>query len=354
MPENVYLLPMTDNEDDAAVSRRLQQALQANAWLSFIAPRDLVAIKTHFGEEGTQGYVRPVHLAMLSAAVRAGGGLPFLTETQTLYAGRRRNAVEHMELAYEHGFVPEAIGAPIIMADGLLGDEEIEVPVPGELYQKVAIAAQIAKAQCLILVSHFTGHIVSGFGAALKNLGMGCASRRGKLQQHSTATPAIKRKKCTGCGECARWCPQRAIQLRENTAAIDTSLCIGCGECLAVCRFDAVGYNWSETYERVQKKITEHAMGVVATKENKGLYITFLNRISKDCDCMAGYEKIVPDIGVLISFDPVALDAAALALVEERSGKKLAKLAHEIPYHFQLQHAAKIGFGSVDYRLITL
>ena len=241
------------------------------------------------------------------------------------------------------------------MADGLIGDEEVEIEIPGKLYKKVAIASLIARAQAVVMVSHFTGHLLSGFGAALKNMGMGCSSRKGKLIQHSTAQPAIKAAACTGCGECIRWCPVNAITMENKKASIDSLKCIGCGECLAVCRFDAVAYNWGETYENIQEKIVEHAMGVAYANKGKIIYINFLNRISKDCDCMQKkFEKIVPDIGVLVSFDPVAIDAASLDLVEENAGRKLSQLAFNIPYKGQIDHARLLGFGNPDYNLVEV
>jgi uncharacterized Fe-S center protein len=174
------------------------------------------------------------------------------------------------------------------------------------------------------------------------------------LIQHSTAQPEIKKQTCTACGECLKWCPVDAISWQDAKAFIDSNTCIGCGECLAVCRFDAVNYNWGETFVNIQEKIVEHAMGVCATKNNKAIYINFLNRISKDCDCMGPTELIIPDIGILISTDPVALDAASLDLVEERSGKQLTEMSHNIPHRVQIQYAREIGFGNPDYELITI
>jgi uncharacterized Fe-S center protein len=354
MKENVFFIPAADNEDDGLVCQKLEKAINANDWLAFIKDRDLVALKTHFGEENTRGYVRPLNFAMLAKLVKNKNAQPFLTDTATLYTGLRANAIGHIELAQRHGFGFENTQAPLIMADGLTGDEEMEVAIPGRLYQKVKIASLIVKAQSLIVVSHFTGHMVSGFGAALKNMGMGCASRRGKLAQHSTATPSVKKKICTGCGTCVVWCPARAIAMVEQIAQIDKKQCIGCAECLTVCRFDAIGYNWSATYEQLQRKIVEHAWGVAMAKKDKAIYINFLNRISKDCDCMGGYKKISPDIGVLVASDPVAIDAASIDLVEQKTGQTLSQLSYDIPYRVQIDYAREIGFGNPDYRLVQI
>ncbi|MCP5103284.1 MAG: DUF362 domain-containing protein, partial [bacterium] len=335
--------------------KKLKKTISGNNLFSFVEGKDMVAVKTHFGEVNTQGYVRPLYLKALGNLLKAKGANPFLTETSTLYRGKRTNAVDHIQHADAQGFTLEKTGMPIIMADGLIGDEEVEVEIPGKLYKKVGIASLIARTQAVVMVSHFTGHLLSGFGAALKNMGMGCSSRKGKLVQHSTAQPAIKPNVCTGCGECINWCPVNAISLENKRASIDESKCIGCGECLAVCRFDAVVYNWGETYENIQQKIVEHAMGVAYANKGKIIYINFLNRITKDCDCMQNtYKKIAPDVGVLISYDPVAIDAASLDLVEERAGNKLSKLAFDIPYRGQIDYSRELGFGNPDYELIEV
>jgi uncharacterized Fe-S center protein len=354
MKEKVYLIPVLDNEPDEEVCRKLKEAITARDFFSFIHPSDLVAFKTHFGEEKSHGFVRPLNFKMMGALARERQAEPFLTETATLYSGMRHHAVSHIGLAQRHGFGFENTGLPIIMADGLTGDEELEVAIPGRIYRKVKIASLIVKAQALVVVSHFTGHLAAGFGAALKNMGMGCASRRGKLEQHSTATPSVRKKNCTGCGACVRWCPAQAIVVEAGTARIDKKLCIGCAECLTVCRFDAIGYNWSATYEQLQRKIVEHAWGVAESKKGKAVYINFLNRITKDCDCMHAYKKIVPDVGVLVSFDPVAIDAASLDLVEEKAGRPLTALAFDIPHRVQIDYAREIGFGSPDYQLVRV
>lgn len=354
MQEKVYWIKVADNEEDVAINRRLQELVRRENIFSFIGDRDMVAVKTHFGEEGSSGFVRPDYFKMLAQEIEQQGGQPFLTETSTLYRGRRTNAVDHIQMAYEHGFTYENTGMPVIIADGLMGDDEIEVAVRGHHYQAVKLAALIVKAQAAVIVSHFTGHLATGFGAALKNMGMGCASRRGKLIQHSTARPSIKISKCVGCGECVKWCPQDAIILVEGKAKIDQKRCIGCGQCLAVCRFDAVGYNWGETYARLQEKVAEHAFALASLKQGKIVYMNFLTRMTKDCDCMSGFEKIAPDVGVLVSFDPVALDNASLDLAEQAVGRKLSTVAYNIPYKVQIDHARKIGFGNPDYELVEV
>jgi uncharacterized Fe-S center protein len=354
MKEKVFFIKMTDKEDDGILCKKIKKVINDRDLFSFVEAKDIVAVKTHFGEENTRGYVRPLYFKAFAHLLKTKGAVPFLTETSTLYRGNRTNAVEHIHHAYNHGFTLEKTGMPIIIADGLVGDEEVQVEIPGKLYKKVGIASFMVKASAVVMVSHFTGHMLSGFGAALKNMGMGCSSRKGKLIQHSTAQPSVEQKKCTGCGECIKWCPADAIALVDKKAQIDNNKCIGCGECLAVCRFDAVAYNWSETYENIQQKIVEHAMGVAEANKGKIIYFNFLNRITKDCDCMSKYEKIMPDVGVLISFDPVAIDAASLDLAEQFGGKKWSQMTFDIPYKIQIDYSRELGFGNPDYELIEV
>lgn len=350
----VYFVKSGLNSTDESLSKQLGDLISRLDLFDFIEEKDMVAVKTHFGECIENGNPRPVILKRIGELVRVRGGLPFMTETSTLYKGNRSNAVIHVEHAIRQGFGFENTGMAIIMSDGLYGDEEIEVTINGKLYNVVKIASLIVKSQSFICVSHFTGHLTAGFGAALKNMGMGCASRRGKMIQHSNAKPQIIDMVCVQCGECIKWCPEQAISMLESSAFIDSEKCIGCGECLAVCRFDAVKYNWGATYEELQKKIVEHAFGVYRVHEGKAIYINILTRISRDCDCMNVYENICPDIGIVLSTDPVALDEASLDLVEKYSGSNLSDIAYDIPYRFQIDYAREIGFGDTSYELIEV
>jgi len=352
--KKVYFLKSGNNSSDQLLAERLKDLVGKEGLFNFIEEKDMVALKTHFGEGNKSGYPRPVFLKNIGELVREKNALPFMTETSTLYKGNRDNAVIHIEHAVRQGFGFENTGMSIIMSDGLYGDEEVEVAIDGKLYKSVKLASLIVKSQALICISHFTGHMIAGFGAAIKNMGMGCASRKGKMNQHSTAKPKIAPQICTKCRQCIIWCPVQAVSMKTNSAVINSRKCIGCGECLAVCRFDAVKYNWGATYEELQKKIVEHAFGVYKANEGKGIYINILTRISKDCDCMTTYKNICDDIGVLVSHDPVALDAASLDLVEKKAGRSLSEIAHDIPYRYQIDYAKEIGFGDTDYKLIEM
>ena len=352
--KTVYYLPYR-GEGEESFYKRVAETAEAQGWWDFLQPRQLVGVKTHFGEEGTEGFVSPFFFKLLASSLKKRKVLGFLTETATLYTGHRSNAVEHLQLAYRHGFTYDEVGLPLIMADGLTGDEDVIVPIKGKFYTHVKIASQVAKANALIVVSHMTGHALSGYGGAVKNLGMGCASRKGKLSQHAVAQPVIKTKKCKGCGLCLRWCPRGAIRLEGEKAFIQKEVCIGCGECLTVCRNGAVGLNWGETYERFQEKLTEYAWGVTQALRGKLFYITFLMKVTKDCDCMpAPLSRIVEDMGAVAGRDPIAVDSAALDLVERKAGRPLSEIAHAVPYRVQIEYAKELGFGQPDYRLVEL
>lgn len=355
MKSTVFILRTGNDRDDEKLADALKSALNKTDLFADIKQNDFTAVKTHFGESAKSGYPRPVYLKTIGEKLKEKGAFPFMTETSTLYKGNRTDAVKHLMHASAQGFTPESTGMPAIMADGLKGDEETDIDISGNYYSSVKIASLFFKIQSMVVVSHFTGHLIAGFGAAIKNLGMGCASRRGKMIQHSTSKPKIKEDKCTRCAECFKWCPVSAIYVHENGAyKINKDICIGCGQCLAVCRFDAVVYNWGAAYEDLQKKISEHAAGAVAACGGKAVYITFLTRISKDCDCMDVYEEIAPDIGILFSKDPVAIDSASIDLVEEAMGRKLSEASYDIPYRTQITYAEELGLGSTGYRLVEL
>ncbi len=258
--------------------------------------------------------------------------------------------------AEKHGFTIKRTGAPFIMADGLRGDTERKVVINGLVYKEVDIAGEILAADALIAVSHPTGHIGCGFGACIKNLGMGLSSRKGKLRQHSSVKPKIKAAICVNCGMCIKWCPENAIIEQGEKAFIITEKCIGCGECLAVCNFDAVNYNWGVESAGLQKSIAEHALGVIKDKEGKGLFINVLVNMTRECDCMnVKQTPFIPDIGVLASNDPVAIDQATLDLTEKNSKVNIGKASFpHLDPSIQLEHGEKIGLGSREYELISV
>ncbi len=317
-----------------------------------LRPGDLTAIKVHFGEPGNLSYVHPSFLRTVAEKVTEAGGKPFLTDTNTLYVGGRSNAVDHLRSAARNGFVPEVAGAPVIIADGLRGDSAVAVPGGGPLFREVSIGAEIARADALVAVTHFKGHELSGFGGTIKNLGMGCASRAGKLQQHSTVAPHVDPSGCVACGTCVAKCPSGAIRIAGAAAVIDGTACIGCADCIVVCPEGAVRVDWNEAAPGVQRKMAEYALGAVRGKEGKCLFLAFLTQISPYCDCYGNNDRpIAPDAGIAASRDPVALDQACVDLVREAAGEDPFRRVHPaVDWSVQLAHAQEIGLGTRRYR----
>ncbi len=261
-------------------------------------------------------------------------------------------------MAGEHGFSLESVGVPIVIADGIIGKNEIEIKVELPLNKTVFLASDFVSSDSIVVVTHVTGHLLTGLGATIKNLGMGMASRKGKRRQHSVSKPHIKETRCTACGQCIKWCPKDAIFINEKTgkALIDDFKCIGCGECLAVCRQSAVGFNWDSTSSDLQKQMAEHAYGITSLKKGKICYLTFLVNMTKDCDCLKQEKKfILDDIGVLVGDDPVAIDQAVLDLTKQSDKKNMATIAY--PKHdptIQLAYGEKIGLGKRAYTLVEI
>ncbi len=334
-----------------------------------IAPGDLVAVKVHFGERGNHSFIRPVFLRRVVEELQQCGALPFLTDSSTLYPGERKEAISALRCAIENGFAYATVNAPLIMLDGLRGHTAVEVPVAGELLKKVSIGAAIVEADALVAVSHFKCHELTGFGGALKNLGMGCAGREGKMLQHSTVGPTVSAKRCSSCGRCVTSCAHDAISFPAGTAWINEELCVGCAHCVTACPEKAINIRWDEAGDLVMKKMAEHALGAVAGKRSKSLFLNFITQVSPACDCY-GYSDapIVNDIGICASMDPVALDQACADLVNgargnhetalqegfEPGGDKFRGVYPMVNWEVQLEHGEKIGLGSRAYNLVKL
>ncbi len=298
--------------------------LLARAGLSSaVGPDDLVAVKLHFGEEGNTGFVQPIYIREVVARVKAAGGKPFLTDANTLYRGQRANSVDHLACAIHNGFSYATVEAPLIIADGLDGREACEVAVEGgKHFESVRIGSAAVHADAMVVVSHVKGHEATGFGGAIKNVGMGLGCRSAKQRMHADFRPEVAAEKCTACNRCVKWCPVDAIVIGpDRVAVVDYELCYGCGECVAACPFGAIATQWKTTPEAIQEKIVEHVAGAVAGKEGKVVYLSFVTDISPDCDCWSFSDAaVVPDIGVLASTDPVAIDQAAYDLVVAAPG----------------------------------
>ncbi|MGB9838343.1 DUF362 domain-containing protein [Methanothermobacter sp.] len=329
---------------------------------------DVVAVKVHFGERGNDSFVSPVLLRYIVDKVKDRAGKVFLTDTNTLYYGSRHDSVDHLVTAVLNGFDYAVVGAPLIIADGLHGGNERLVEVSQKHFDVVKIAGDIHESSGMVVVSHFKGHGISGFGGALKNLAMGCSTIQGKLEQHECAKPVI-RHDCDLCGVCVGVCPVGAIELAGDGVKIDYGECIACMNCMDSCPNGVYDLNWEEDVLLFIERMMEYSLGAIKGKEDKVVYFNFLMNITPDCDCVAWSDyPVVPDIGILASKDPVAIDAASYDLVNEQAGFRNSMLENnfekgqdkfrgvwsEVDSTYQLVYAEEIGLGSRRYHLVRV
>ena len=364
----VFHTPMrTPNKRSLIV--RLGTMMERAGLKSVVINGDLVAVKLHFGEQGNTGFVRPIFLREVAERVKAAGGKPFLTDANTLYRGQRANAVDHVACAVHNGFAYETVGAPIVIADGLDGREAVDVAIAGfKHFETVRIGAAAVHADALLAVTHFKGHEATGFGGALKNVGMGLGCRSAKQRMHADFSPEVGADTCKACGRCVAWCPVGAVSIGpDRVAVIDRAKCYGCGECVAACPEGSIAVQWKTEPESIQEKIVEHVAGALSGKAGKTLFVSFVTDVSPDCDCWNFSDApIVPDLGVLCSTDPVAIDQAALDLVASVAGlpgslgegmeaglDKFAEITG-IDGTVALAYAERMGLGTRDYELVTV
>lgn len=333
-----------------------------------------VAIKIHFGEPGNLAYLRPNYSKAVADVVKELGGKPFLTDCNTLYVGGRKNAIDHIDAAYQNGFTPYSTGCHVIIADGLKGTDESYIDIDGEYVKTAKIGRAIMDADIVISLNHFKGHELAGFGGAIKNVGMGCGSRAGKMEMHSNGKPSVYAPKCKKCKQCKKICAHSAISYdEEGIAHIDHSKCVGCGRCIGICNFDAVKSASDATSDILNMKMVEYALAVV--KDRPQFHISLICDVSPNCDCHAENDApIVPNIGMLASYDMVALDKACIDLVNKQSAFeksaitdnlkkynldkfKFDNLAMNHPstnWKSQIEHAEKLGLGNSEYELIEI
>jgi len=376
----------------APYDQRIRRLLERTGFSGHVASGELAAVKIHFGERGVTGHVQPLMVRpILEGLVRA-GAKPFLTDASTLYVGQRGEAVSHAMQAALHGFDPLLLGAPVIIADGLKGASQVALPVPGgKHFQEAFIAADIAEADLLVSINHLKGHELAGFGGALKNIGMGAASKQGKMHQHVTTGPLVDAAACKGCGACAGICSAQALALVDaldgaldgvlddaldaspkkprQTIRLDNDLCRGCGACFLACKNGGLTINWQTDVAEFLERMMEYAAALLLSRPKPSLHITFVTNVTPDCDCMGFSDApICPDIGVLASLDPVAIDQAGIDLVNKaeplwpshlpanlKAGQdKFLALRPSLPPALGLDYAEALGLGSREYELVAL
>ena len=336
--------------------------------------KKFAAIKVHFGEPGNLAFLRPNFAKVTADKIKTLGGMPFLTDCNTLYVGRRNQGLAHLDAANENGFYPISTGCQNIIADGIRGTDDIDVPVNGGEYCKVAhIGRAIMDADIIVSLNHFKGHEGTGFGGAIKNIGMGSGSRAGKMAMHNEGKPKINKNLCISCKICERFCAHGAIDFSNGPASINSKKCTGCGRCVGACSKNAIVVNWDTGNSALSCKIAEYTKAVLDGRPN--FHINVVNQVSPYCDCHDENDAaIIPDIGIFASFDPVALDKACIdavnaapglsgSILSERTrGHKdaagntdhLTDIHPTTDWHIQLSHAEKIGLGCIEYKLIAV
>lgn len=334
-----------------------------------------VAIKMHFGELGNISYLRPNYAKAVADVVKELGGKPFLTDCNTMYPGSRKNALEHLECAWENGFTPLTVGCPILIGDGLKGTDDIAVPVKGGEYVKEArIGRAVMDADVFISLTHFKGHEMTGFGGTIKNIGMGCGSRAGKTDQHSSGKPHIRTKLCRGCKRCQHECANNGLEF-DNVSkkmTVNQDNCVGCGRCLGSCNFDAIAFDNDAANELLNCRMAEYTKAVVDGRPN--FHVSLVVDVSPNCDCHGENDApILPNLGMFASFDPLALDQACVDACLDATplpGSQLSDNMRKSGFvdqhdHFCnstpesewrscLEHAEKIGLGTRNYDLIVV
>jgi uncharacterized Fe-S center protein len=368
MPADVYFVPARVSHNRGLVQRF--ETLVDRLGLQMVKSGDTVAIKVHFGDDGTTAFVRPQFARKLVDRVKARGAHPFLTDTCTLYEGRRQRAIPHLELALQNGFGYATVAAPLVIGDGIRSREVAEVPVGGRHFKSVRYASAVHHADALLCLSHVKGHLAVGFGGTLKNISMGLGSRAMKQAMHGSVRPRLDPDRCEACGDCVDVCPEDAVELREGLARFDHDRCSGCAECIGVCSHGALQILWNEQSDVIQEKMVEVTAGVLAHKSGKLACFNFLVEVTPDCDCFPWSDNpVVNNVGILAATDPVAIDQAAVDLVNAQPGLAGSRLGPDelapghdkwralyptVDWQRQLAYAEELGLGTRDYALIEV
>ena len=353
-PSAVWIVSIKNGEDTEEIKHKFNILLEKSDFDQGLSlqEREIIAIKMHFGEINTYNYIKPPIVKVIIDKIRERRARPLLAETSCIYTGKRKDAVDHLELASEHGFEYSQIGAPVIILDGIHGESATTVKINQKHFKEIQMAAGLSKVQGLVSLARFKGHGFLGFGGTLKNIAMGLSSRLGKIQQHMNVRPQVSKDKCTFCKSCINICPENAIKEVEKKAHIDQSLCVGCGECLVECPEEAILFDAWKSIESFEEKLIEYAFGILKTIKKK-YFFNFAYTVAKYCDCLQKENTIVaPDIGILASQDPVALDKATNDLILERTGKDIWKEVHpRCDWKRQFEYASEIGLGQLEYSL---
>ncbi len=367
MNHSVFFMNMRASfgENSFAKFNKLLEKLKLN---ELIAKNALIAIKLHFGEMGNLAFISPIWVRELVKYIKKLGGNPFLTDTSTLYAGSRVHAVKHLETAYANGFNYACVQAPIIIGDGLKGEAGIEVIINKKHFKSITTSQVVHEADLIVSLAHFKGHALTGFGGSLKNMGMGLADKEGKFKMHCNAVPVVEEKGCEECLICVNYCSGQAISIVHKMPKIDTDKCLGCGQCIVMCPNKVFTIDWEGVSPIVvQERMIEFTYGGLLGK--KACFFNFIIDVTPECDCCAHSDaNIIPDVGILGSLDPVAIDQASIDLVNQQIGipntalktnfqpgeDKLQGLNPKLTAEVQLNYAQEIGLGMRKYELVNI
>ncbi len=351
MKSEVYFSKLSQGQSRSSCFEKLLENLHRH--FQQIDKGSLVGIKMTVGDEQSTGYIKPELVRLLVEKVREMGGKPFVFDTNVIYSGHRQNAVDHLNLAYRKGFTPDTLGCPYIIADGIFGTDSLNLKVDFNHIKEIKIPSMIKVLENLIVLTHITGHMMSGFAGSIKNVAMGMATRAGKQIQHSSLKPVIDVDKCTACRSCMEICPAAAISEASGTAYVNTNRCVGCCECISACQLNAVNISWHEDAVIFIERMTEYAAGILVQIKNR-IYINFATDITRECDCIAGDDhRIVEDAGILASDDILAVDRASYDLL--KGDRDIFSRGGKITVHtHQFQYAQDIKLGKLDYQLKDL
>lgn len=350
MKPEVYFSSIKDRNRTECLRELLKSA---DSYFSQFTKGSFVGIKMTIGDKKSTGYIKPELVKILVENLKRRGAKPFVFDTNVIYKGQRQNSVDHLNLAYQKGFTPDKLGCPYIIADSVFGTDSQTMKVDFKNVKEIRVPSLVKVMEDLIVLSHITGHIMSGYAATIKNVGMGMASRAGKQVQHSSMKPVINAANCTLCGCCIENCPESAISELSGKAFINSRLCIGCGECIACCKFGAVSIQWHEDENIFAERMAEYATGILSRIKRK-VFLNFALDVTEECDCISGNDpKIVEDAGIFASRDILALDKASFDTLT--NGKDIFSRDEKIKMHrHQFEYAEKIGLGSLNYKLVKV
>jgi hypothetical protein len=351
MKPEVYFSRLKKGQTRAVCLKTLLNRI--DTYLSEFKKDSFVGIKMTVGDEKSTGYIKPEIVRILVENLKDRGAKPFVFDTNVIYTGQRQNAIDHLNLAYRKGFTPDNLGCPYIIADSVFGTDSRIIKVDFKNIKEIRVPSLVEVLEDLIVLTHITGHIMSGYAGSIKNVGMGMASRAGKQIQHSSLKPVINVENCTMCGCCIMMCPVSAISEVSGKVFINSDVCIGCCECISACKFDAVNINWHEDVDIFVERMAEYACGILSKIKRK-VFINFAFDITEECDCISGDDpRIAGDTGIFASKDILAIDKACFDMLA--GDKDIFSKSGKIEAHqHQFKYAKEVGLGKLDYKLIEL